>query len=61
MPTLQLSSYIRREPVGEWLRIRQWCTMIDDGVVDERCEIFDEAGYLVASSVQLALVRFPAQ
>ena len=59
VPTLQLSSYIRRDPIGEWLRIRQWCTMIDDGVVDERCEIFDEAGYLVASSVQLALVRFP--
>jgi acyl-CoA thioesterase len=59
VPTLQLSSYIRREPIGEWLRVRQWCTQIDDGVVDERCEIFDEAGYLVASSVQLALVRFP--
>ena len=59
VPTLQLTSYVRRIPVGEWLRARQWCLVIADGVVDERCELFDERGELVASSGQLAMVRFP--
>ncbi len=60
VPTLQLTSYVRRIPVGEWLRARQWCLVIADGVVDERCELFDERGELVASSSQLAMVRFPS-
>lgn len=60
VPTLQLTSYVRRIPVGEWLRARQWCLVIADGLVDERCELFDERGELVASSSQLAMVRFPA-
>lgn len=59
VPTLQLSSYVRRVPVGEWLRARQWCVVIADGTVDERCELFDERGAMVASSSQLAMVRFP--
>ena len=59
VPTLQLTSYVRRIPVGEWLRGRQWCVVIADGLVDERCELFDERGELVASSSQLAMVRFP--
>jgi acyl-CoA thioesterase len=60
VPTLQLTSYVRRIPVGEWLRGRQWCVVIADGFVDERCELFDERGELVASSSQLAMVRFPS-
>jgi hypothetical protein len=59
VPTLQLTSYVRRVPVGEWLRARQWCVVIADGLVDERCELFDERGELVASSTQMAMVRFP--
>lgn len=58
VPTLQLSSYIRSVPVGEWLKVRQWCVVIEDGLVDERCELFDERDRLVASSSQLAMVRF---
>ncbi len=61
VPTLQLTSYVRRIPTGEWLRVRQWCVVIADGVVDERCELFDERGELVAASNQLAMVRFPAE
>lgn len=60
VPTLQLTSYVRRIPVGEWLAARQWCVVIADGVVDERCELFDERGELVASSSQIAMVRFPS-
>lgn len=60
VPTLQLSSYVRRIPVGEWLRARQWCVVISGDLVDERLELFDERDQLVASSSQLAMVRFPA-
>lgn len=59
VPTLQLTSYVRRIPVGEWLRARQWCIVIADDTVDERCELFDERGEMVGSSSQLAMVRFP--
>ncbi len=59
VPTLQLTTYVRRIPVGEWLRARQWCVVVADGLVDERCELFDERGEMVASSSQLAMVRFP--
>jgi hypothetical protein len=59
VPTLQLTSYVRRIPSSEWLRARQWCVVIADGLVDERCELFDDRGELVASSSQIAMVRFP--
>ena len=59
VPTLQLNSRVSRVPRGEWLRGRQWAAVIADGLVDERCELFDETGALVASSSQLAMVRFP--
>ncbi|MBW4030721.1 MAG: thioesterase family protein [Acidobacteria bacterium] len=58
VPTLQLTSYVRRVPASEWLRARQWCVVVADGLVDERCELFDDTGELVASSSQLASVRF---
>ena len=58
VPTLQLSSYVRAVPASEWLRVRQWCVVIEDGLVDEQCELFDDQGHLVASSKQLAMVRF---
>jgi len=58
VPTLQLSSYIRSIPSSEWLKVRQWCVVIEDGLVDERCELFDDRDQLVASASQLAMVRF---
>lgn len=61
VPTLQLTSYVHQVPVGEWLRARQWCVVITDGVVEERCELFDARGQLVATSSQLAMVRFPSE
>jgi acyl-CoA thioesterase len=59
VPTLQLTSYVRRPPTSEWLRARQWAVVVAEGLVDERCELFDEAGTLVASSTQIAMVRLP--
>ncbi len=61
VPTLQLTSYVRRIPTSEWLRARQWCVVIADGIVDERCELFDDRGELVATAYQLAMVRFPTE
>jgi acyl-coenzyme A thioesterase PaaI-like protein len=61
VPTLQLTSYVHQAPSGEWLRARQWCVVITDGVVEERCELFDGRDQLVATSSQLALVRFPSR
>ena len=61
VPTLQLTSYVHQTPVGEWLRARQWCVVITDGVVEERCELFDARDQLVATSSQLAMVRFPTR
>ena len=58
VPTLQLTSYVHQRPEGEWLRARQWCVVITDGVVEERCELFDARDQLVATSSQLAMVRF---
>jgi acyl-CoA thioesterase len=59
VPTLQLTTYVRRIPTSDWLRFRQWCVVIADGIVDERCEIFDDRDELVASASQIAMVRFP--
>jgi acyl-coenzyme A thioesterase PaaI-like protein len=61
VPTLQLTSYVHQQPVGEWLRARQWCVVITDSVVEERCELFDARDQLVATSSQLAMVRFPTR
>jgi acyl-CoA thioesterase len=59
VPTLQFTTYIHRVPTSEWLRGRQWCVVIADGIVDERCELFDDRDELVASASQIAMVRFP--
>lgn len=59
VPTLQLTSYVHRVPRSEWLRARQWIVTIADGFVDERCELFDEEGQLVAAASQVAMVRLP--
>ena len=59
VPTLQFTTYVHRVPTSEWLRGRQWCVVIADGIVDERCELFDDRDALVASASQIAMVRFP--
>lgn len=60
VPSLQLTSYVHQRPEGEWLRARQWCVVITDDIVEERCELFDARDELVATSSQLAMVRFAA-
>jgi len=58
VPTLQLTSYVRRIPSSEWLHVRQWIVSVADGYVEEHCELYDDRHELVATSSQLAMVRF---
>jgi acyl-coenzyme A thioesterase PaaI-like protein len=58
VPSLQLTSYVRRIPSSEWLHVRQWIVSVADGFSEERCEIYDDRGELIASASQLAMVRF---
>ena len=55
---MQLTSYLRALPAPGPVLIRQWVQVIDDGFVDEVCQIWDSAGRLVAQGTQLAKVRF---
>lgn len=61
VPTIQLSTYLRGVPRGEWLLARQWIVVLSEKLVDERCELFDEDGRLVMTSSQLAMVRRPRE
>ena len=58
VPTLQLTSYLRAHPAPGPVIIRQRALVIDAGLVDEVCEIWDSTGQLVAQGTQLAKVRF---
>ncbi len=59
VPTLSLTVYVRARPAAGPLRIAQWADAIDDGRVDETCEIWDGSGRLVAQATQLAGIRLP--
>lgn len=57
VPTLSLTVYVRARPAPGPLRISQSAHSIDDGRVDETCEIWDSTGRLVAQASQLAGIR----
>lgn len=59
VPTLTLTTYVRARPAPGPLRIRQRAQAVDDGRVDEVCEIWDATGRLVAQASQLAAIRIP--
>lgn len=59
VPTLALTAYVRARPAPGPLRIRQTAHSIDDGRVDEACEIWDSTGRLVGQATQLAAIRIP--
>lgn len=61
VPTLNLTVYVRAVPLPGPLRIRLRASMIQDGVVDEECQVWDSGGRLVAQSTQLAGIRIPAE
>jgi hypothetical protein len=55
-PTLELSVHLRGVPAPGWLKIRHRTRLVEGGLFDEECEIWDSTGALVAQSRQLALV-----
>ena len=59
VPTLSLTAYVRARPAPGPLRIRQVAHAIDDGRVDETCEVWDVSGRLVGQATQLAGIRLP--
>lgn len=59
VPTLQLTVYVRAIPSPGPLRARQRARLVEGGLCDEVCEIWDRRGRLVAQATQLARVRFP--
>lgn len=59
VPTLSLTVYVRARPAPGPLRISQSAHAVDDGRVDETCEVWDATGRLVAQATQLAGIRVP--
>ena len=59
IPTLQLTVYIRAIPSPGPLRIRVLSRLVQDGLLDELCEVWDSSGRLVAQASQLAAARMP--
>ena len=58
VPTLQLTAYVRALPAPGPLQVHQFAQVVDGGLVDEVCHVFDSTGRLVAQGTQLAMVRF---
>jgi hypothetical protein len=59
VPTLSMSVYIRAQPATGWLGIRFVANLVEAGVVDETCILWDSTGQVVAQATQLARLRFP--
>ncbi len=55
-PTVELTVHVRQRPVDGWLRVRHATRTVAGGSFEEDCEVWDEAGHLVAQSRQLALL-----
>ena len=57
VPTLQLTTYVRAVPAPGPLRVRQRARLVEGGLVDELCEVWDSRGRLVGTATQLAAIR----
>jgi len=57
IPTIEMTSHIRRVPYPGWLRFRSRSRFATAGTIEEDVEMWDEGGHLVAQARQLALVR----
>lgn len=61
VPTLELTAYVRALPADGPVIVRQRARLVQDGLVDEACDVWDSRGRLVAQATQLAGVRVPAE
>lgn len=55
-PTVQLSTYLRRQPAPGWLRFQASSTEVGQGMFSEDHLVIDSTGIVVAESRQLALI-----
>ena len=60
VPTVELTVLVRGLPAPGWIRAVQRARLLQDGWLDEECELWDSAGRLVAQARQLAGYRAPA-
>jgi hypothetical protein len=59
VPTLELTVLIRALPAPGWIRAVQKARLLQDGWLDEECELWDSEDRLVAQARQLAGYRVP--
>jgi hypothetical protein len=57
VPTLELTVYVRGVPAPGPLMVRQRARLVQAGLVDEECHVWDSRGRLVAQATQLASLR----
>ncbi|MBC7375066.1 MAG: thioesterase family protein [Frankiales bacterium] len=57
VPTLELTVHLRSLPAPGWLRVVQRARLLQDGWLDEECEVWDSRDRLVAQARQLAGYR----
>lgn len=59
VPTIELTAYVRAVPAPGPLRVQQQGRLLEDGWLDEHCDIWDSRGRLVCQARQLAGYRAP--
>jgi hypothetical protein len=59
VPTLELTVLLRALPAPGWIRAVQRARLLQDGWLDEECELWDSEDRLVAQARQLAGYRVP--
>jgi hypothetical protein len=57
VPTVELTVLVRGLPAPGWIRAVQRARLLQDGWLDEECELWDSAGRLVVQARQLAGYR----
>jgi hypothetical protein len=57
VPTLELTVYVRAAPAPGPLIVRHRARLVEEGLFDEACDVWDSRGRLVAQATQLAAVR----
>ena len=60
VPTLELTAYVRAVPAPGPLVVEQRARLLEDGWLDEECDVWDSRGRLVCQARQLAGYRAPA-
>ena len=60
VPTVELTVLLRAVPAPGWLVAVQRARLLQDGWLDEECDVWDSRGRLVCQARQLAGYRLPA-